>query len=64
LPAEAYEWIPDKVRRDIWIAPISGGTDFAGAFVGGNPLLPVYCARCNVAASALRSRPMTMPAAR
>ena len=42
LPAEAYEWIGDKVRRDIWIVPISGGTDFAGAFVGGNPLLPVY----------------------
>ena len=29
------------MRRDIWIVPISGGTDFAGAFVGGNPLLPV-----------------------
>ena len=42
LPADAYEWILDKVRRDIWIVPISGGTDFAGAFVGGNPLLPVY----------------------
>ncbi|MFI5024885.1 MAG: acetoacetate--CoA ligase [Alphaproteobacteria bacterium] len=42
LPAEAYEWILDKVRRDIWIVPISGGTDFAGVFVGGNPLLPVY----------------------
>jgi len=42
LPAEAYEWILDKVRSDIWIVPISGGTDFAGVFVGGNPLLPVY----------------------
>ncbi|MGD0561798.1 MAG: acetoacetate--CoA ligase [Roseiarcus sp.] len=42
LPAEAYEWILENVRRDIWIVPISGGTDFAGVFVGGNPLLPVY----------------------
>jgi acetoacetyl-CoA synthetase len=42
LPAEAYQWILDSVRPDIWIVPISGGTDFAGVFVGGNPLLPVY----------------------
>jgi acetoacetyl-CoA synthetase len=42
LPAEAYEWILATVRPDIWIAPIAGGTDFAGVFVGGNPLLPVY----------------------
>jgi acetoacetyl-CoA synthetase len=30
------------VRDDIWLTPISGGTDFAGAFVGGNPLDSVY----------------------
>jgi acetoacetyl-CoA synthetase len=30
------------VRPDIWLAPISGGTDFAGAFVGGLPTLPVH----------------------
>jgi acetoacetyl-CoA synthetase len=42
LAAEAYEWIYDKVRRDIWLTPISGGTDFAGAFVAGCALLPVY----------------------
>jgi acetoacetyl-CoA synthetase len=42
LPAEAYEWILRRVRADLWINPIAGGTDFAGAFVGGNPMLPVY----------------------
>ncbi|MEA2832948.1 MAG: acetoacetyl-CoA synthetase [Methylobacteriaceae bacterium] len=42
LSAEAYEWIYDKVRSDIWLTPISGGTDFAGAFVAGCALLPVY----------------------
>jgi acetoacetyl-CoA synthetase len=42
LSAEAYEWIYDKVRSDIWLTPISGGTDFAGGFVGGIPILPVY----------------------
>jgi acetoacetyl-CoA synthetase len=30
------------VRPDIWINPISGGTDFASCFVGGVPTLPVY----------------------
>ncbi|MDP2810588.1 MAG: acetoacetate--CoA ligase [Rhodocyclaceae bacterium] len=42
LPPEGYQWIYDHVRRDIWINPISGGTDFAGCFVGGVPTLPVY----------------------
>jgi acetoacetyl-CoA synthetase len=42
LPAEAYEWMLASVKPNIWIVPISGGTDLAGVFVGGNPLLPVY----------------------
>jgi acetoacetyl-CoA synthetase len=42
LPAEGYQWIYDHVRRDIWINAISGGTDFAGCFVGGVTTLPVY----------------------
>jgi len=41
LPPEGYQWIYDHVRRDIWINPISGGTDFAGCFVGGVATLPV-----------------------
>lgn len=42
LPPEGYQWIYDHVRADIWINPISGGTDFAGCFVSGVPTLPVY----------------------
>jgi acetoacetyl-CoA synthetase len=45
LSEEGYRWIWDKLPKvdgkDIWLAPISGGTDFAGAFVGGLPTLPV-----------------------
>jgi acetoacetyl-CoA synthetase len=41
LSDDAYRWIYDAVKSDLWLAPISGGTDFAGAFVGGNPMLPV-----------------------
>jgi acetoacetyl-CoA synthetase len=42
LPPEGYQWIYDHVRQDIWLNPISGGTDFASCFVGGVPTLPVY----------------------
>ena len=45
LSADCYRWIWDKLPkvdgRDIWLTPISGGTDFAGAFVAGLPTLPV-----------------------
>lgn len=45
LSDECYQWIWDhcpKVEgRDIWLTPISGGTDFAGAFVAGLRTLPV-----------------------
>ncbi|MFO1339653.1 MAG: acetoacetate--CoA ligase [Burkholderiaceae bacterium] len=45
LADDAYRWIwralPKVDGRDIWIACISGGTDFAGAFVAGLPTLPL-----------------------
>jgi len=45
LAVDGYHWIwqhmPKVDGRDIWLTPISGGTDFAGAFVGGVPTLPV-----------------------
>ncbi|MDB6001741.1 MAG: acetoacetyl-CoA synthetase, partial [Rhizobacter sp.] len=36
-----HEKLPKVDGRDIWIATISGGTDFAGAFIAGLPTLPV-----------------------
>lgn len=41
LSPEAYDWVYAAVKSDLWLAPISGGTDLCGAFVGGNPMLPV-----------------------
>ena len=45
LSDECYQWIWDHLPKvdgqDIWLNPISGGTDFAGAFVAGNRELPV-----------------------
>ena len=42
LTEESYRWIYQHVSRDVWINPISGGTDIVSAFVGGVPTLPVY----------------------
>jgi acetoacetyl-CoA synthetase len=40
LPPEAYRWILERVGS-LWINALSGGTDFAGAFLGGTPTIPV-----------------------
>ena len=45
LPGECYRWASDELPKvdghDIWLAVVSGGTDFAGAFIAGLPTLPV-----------------------
>lgn len=45
LASECYRWaydhLPKVGGRDIWLSVISGGTDFAGAFIAGLPTLPV-----------------------
>lgn len=42
LPPEGFEWAYEEVKRDLWLVSMSGGTDVCSAFVGGNPLAPVY----------------------
>ena len=42
LPPEAFRWVYDHVKSDVWLISFSGGTDVCSGFVGGNPLLPVY----------------------
>lgn len=42
LPPEAFEWVYQEVKRDVWLTSMSGGTDVCSAFVGGNPTGPVY----------------------
>jgi acetoacetyl-CoA synthetase len=41
LPPDGFRWIYDKVKRDILLASMSGGTDVCTSFVGPCPLLPV-----------------------
>jgi acetoacetyl-CoA synthetase len=42
LAPEGFDWIYDQLGSDIWLASVSGGTDIAGAFLGGAPIVPVY----------------------
>jgi acetoacetyl-CoA synthetase len=39
---ECTEWFYRNVKRDLWLATGSGGTDTCCGFVGGVPTLPVY----------------------
>jgi acetoacetyl-CoA synthetase len=45
LARECYRWAwdhcPQVDGRNIWLTPMSGGTDFAGAFIAGLPTLPM-----------------------
>lgn len=57
LTDDGYDWIYTSVKSDLWLAPFSGGTDLAGAFVGGNPMMPVRAGemQCRFLGNAVRS---------
>lgn len=42
VTAECMQWVYDNVKRDLWVASGSGGTDCCTGFVGGVSTLPVY----------------------
>ena len=61
LPLDAYAWVYDNVKRDLWLASISGGTDIASGFVACAPILPVnageiQCRELGVAAYAFNEQ--------
>jgi acetoacetyl-CoA synthetase len=42
LAPEGFDWVYAKVKRDVALASISGGTDIISCFAGGNPIGPVF----------------------
>lgn len=42
LLPDHFRWVYSKVKKDVHLASISGGTDILSCFVLGNPNLPVY----------------------
>ncbi len=47
LPDYGFEYIHEKLKSDIKIAPITGGTDLVGSLMGGNPFAPTYAGQIN-----------------
>ncbi len=61
VSADCTAWFYDNVKRDVWVATGSGGTDVCTGFVGGVPTLPVYAGEIQaphlgVAVQALNAR--------
>jgi acetoacetyl-CoA synthetase len=42
LSPEGFAWVYERVKEDLLLGSLSGGTDVCTAFVGPSPLLPVY----------------------
>jgi len=42
LKPEGYDYVYAKVKSDVCLASMSGGTDLIACFVGGNPMGPVW----------------------
>ena len=38
---ESFDYIYNKVKKDVSVASLSGGTDLVGCFIGGNPMSSV-----------------------
>lgn len=42
LLPESFDYVYEKIKTDVCLSSISGGSDIVSLFAGGNPLLPVY----------------------
>jgi len=42
LSPESFEYVYKKIKKDVMLSSIAGGTDIISCFVLGNPNLPVY----------------------
>ena len=42
LAAHSFDYVYERVKRDVRLSSISGGTDIISCFAGGNPIGPVY----------------------
>jgi acetoacetyl-CoA synthetase len=54
LAPESFDFVYERIKHDIHLASISGGTDIISCFVGGNPTGPVW--RGEIQARALGMR--------
>lgn len=54
LAPESFDYVYSRVKRDVHLASISGGTDIISCFVGGNPTGPVWRGEIQVRALGMK----------
>lgn len=54
LPPESFDWVYSKVKGDVHLASISGGTDLVSCLVLGDPSSPVYRGEIQTAGLGMR----------
>lgn len=42
LSPEGFRWVYESVKKDVWLASVSGGTDIVSGFLDAVPILPVH----------------------
>ena len=42
LPPDAFAYVYEDIKKDLWLCSMAGGTDVCTAWVGGCPFEPVY----------------------
>lgn len=42
LAIHSFDYVYSRIKQDVHLASISGGTDIVSCFAGGNPIAPVY----------------------
>lgn len=55
LAPEGFKWVYDRVKQDVHLASVSGGTDVATGFVVSCPILPVYAGEIQCRALGVRA---------
>ncbi len=54
LAPQGFDYVYEKVKPDLHLASMSGGTDLIGCFVGGNPTGPVWRGEIQARALAMK----------
>jgi acetoacetyl-CoA synthetase len=56
LGEQSFNYVYDKVKKDVMLSSVSGGTDIISCFLGGNVCLPVYSGELQCKALAMDIR--------
>jgi len=46
LSPESFDYVYEKIKKDVQLSSFSGGTDIVSCFIQGSPILPVYRGEC------------------